>query len=337
MLTSGTTGPSKAVSCTYVQAWCGAAMGMDYFDADDRVLANLPLFHVSGAGAVMDRLTKGGTCVLYDGFKPATFWDTVRRFDITGGCLVGAMTQFLLRQPPSERDRDHPLRNVVTVPWNQDSHAVAERYGLQMHTAFNMTETAVPIRSSANPRGARHLRPAARGHRSTRRRWQRHRSARMATVGELILRASRPWEMSAGLLQQSAGHGRGLAQWLVPHRRCIPSRRRRQFLLRRPDQGRDPPPRREHFVVRSGGRGPVSPGGARGGGALPVPSTESEDEVLLVVTANAGHVDRAARTAAVPRPAHGAFHAAALHPGRCRRCRRRPRPRSKSTGCRPRE
>ena len=89
ILTSGTTGPSKAVICTYVQSWCGAAMGMDYFDAADRLLANLPLFHVSGAGAVMDRLTKGGTCVRMDGFKPATFWDTVRRFDITGCCLVG--------------------------------------------------------------------------------------------------------------------------------------------------------------------------------------------------------------------------------------------------------
>ncbi|HET6564250.1 MAG TPA: AMP-binding protein, partial [Xanthomonadales bacterium] len=100
IFTSGTTGPSKAVLCTYVQTWVGGAMAMDYFGPDDRLLANLPLFHVSGAGAVMDRLTKGGTCVLYDGFHPASFWDTVRRFRITGCCLVGAMTQFLLKQPP---------------------------------------------------------------------------------------------------------------------------------------------------------------------------------------------------------------------------------------------
>ncbi len=73
------------------------------------------------------------------------------------------MTQFLLRQPPSDRDRDHPLRNVVTVPWNQDSRAVAERYGLQMHTAFNMTETAVPIRSGANPRCSARAAGRARG------------------------------------------------------------------------------------------------------------------------------------------------------------------------------
>ena len=197
ILTSGTTGPSKAVLCTYVQAWCGAAMGMDYFDAQDRLLANLPLFHVSGAGAVMDRLTKGGTCVLVDGFHPASFWDTVRRFRITGCCLVGAMTQFLLRRPPDARDRDHTLRNVITVPWNADSRAVAERYGLTMHTAFNMTETAVPIRSSANPEAlgtcglprtgieARVVDP-------------HDQELPPDAVGELVLRASRPWELSPG-------------------------------------------------------------------------------------------------------------------------------------------
>jgi crotonobetaine/carnitine-CoA ligase len=197
MLTSGTTGPSKAVVCTYVQAWCGAAMGMDYFVAEDRLLANLPLFHVSGAGAVLDRLTKGGTCVLVDGFSAANFWPTIRRFRITGACLVGAMTQFLLRQPPGPDDRNHTLRNVVTVPWNEDSRAVAQRYGLQMRTAFNMTETAVPIRSAPNPAvlgTCGRPRPGI--------------EARVVDahdnelphgqVGELILRASRPWELSPG-------------------------------------------------------------------------------------------------------------------------------------------
>src|SRR5690349_17799422 len=46
ILTSGTTGPSKAVVCTYIQAWAGGAMAMDYFGKEDRLLANLPLFHV---------------------------------------------------------------------------------------------------------------------------------------------------------------------------------------------------------------------------------------------------------------------------------------------------
>jgi crotonobetaine/carnitine-CoA ligase len=197
MLTSGTTGPSKAVVCTYVQAWCGAAMGMDYFGAEDRLLANLPLFHVSGAGAVLDRLTKGGTCVLVDGFSAANFWPTVRRFRITGACLVGGMTQFLLRQPPGPDDRNHTLRNVVTVPWNEDSKAVAERYGLLMRTAFNMTETAVPIRSAPNPAA---LGTCGRPRAGVEARVVDAHDIEVpdGQVGELILRTSRPWELSPG-------------------------------------------------------------------------------------------------------------------------------------------
>ena len=197
MLTSGTTGPSKAVICTYVQAWCGAAMGMDYFVQHDRLLANLPLFHVSGAGAVLDRLTKGGTCVLVDGFSAANFWPTIRRFRITGACLVGGMTQFLLRQPPGPDDRDHTLRNVVTVPWNEDSKAVAERYGLLMRTAFNMTETAVPIRSAPNPAA---LGTCGRPRPGVEARVVDAYDVEVADgqVGELILRTARPWELSPG-------------------------------------------------------------------------------------------------------------------------------------------
>jgi hypothetical protein len=43
--------------------------------------------------------------VLYDGFKPESFWDTVRRFNITGCCLVGAMTRFLLNQRKRSTNR----------------------------------------------------------------------------------------------------------------------------------------------------------------------------------------------------------------------------------------
>jgi len=286
ILTSGTTGPSKAVICTYVQSWCGAAMGMDYFDADDRVLANLPLFHVSGAGAVMDRLTKGGTCVLMDGFKPDAFWDIVRRFDISGCCLVGAMTQFLLRQPPSEHDRDHPLRNVVTVPWNQDSCAVAERYGLQMHTAFNMTETAVPIRSSANPEvlgTCGRPRPGI--------------EARVVDthdievphgqVGELILRASRPWEITPGYYRNPQATAEAWRNgWFHTGDAFRRDADGNFFFV---DRIKDAIRRRgeniSSFEVEAEA---LCHPAVLEAAAVAVPSAESEDEVMLVVTANAG-------------------------------------------------
>ncbi len=195
MLTSGTTGPSKAVVCTYVQAWSGSAMGMDYFDADDRLLANLPLFHVSGAGAVLDRLAKGGTCVLYDGFKPATFWDTVRRFNITGCCLVGAMTQFLLRQPPSERDRDHPLRNVITVPVEpglarrRRALRPADAHRLQHDRARRARSAPRRTRNSSAPAGGREPGIEARivdcaRHRGAARRGRRTGAAHQPALGD---------------------------------------------------------------------------------------------------------------------------------------------------------
>jgi crotonobetaine/carnitine-CoA ligase len=287
MLTSGTTGPSKAVICTYLQSWSGGAMGMDYFGANDRLLANLPLFHVSGAGAVMDRLTKGGTCVLYDGFKPGSFWDTVRRFDITGCCLVGAMTQFLLRQPPSDRDRDHPLRNVITVPWNQDSRAVAERYGLQMHTAFNMTELATPIRSTANPE---QLGTCGRPRAGVEARVVDSHDIEVpcGSVGELVLRTSRPWEITQGYYQNPQATVDAWRNGWFHTGDAFRSDAQGNFFF--VDRMKDAIRRRGENISSFEVEAEVLCHPAvLEAAAIPVPSESSEDEVMLVVTANQGH------------------------------------------------
>jgi carnitine-CoA ligase len=286
IFTSGTTGPSKGVICTYVQAWSGGAMGMDYFGADDRVLANLPLFHVSGAGAVMDRLTKGGTCVLVDGFKPASFWDTVRRFNVTGACLVGAMTQFLLRQPSSDRDRDHPLRNVVTVPWNQDSRSVAERYGLQMHTAFNMTETAVPIRAPANPL---QLGTCGQPRAGVEARVVDSHDLEVPNgiTGELILRTSRPWELTQGYYKNPQATAE---VWRNGWFHTGDAFRRDDagnfyFVDRMKDAIRRRGENISSFEVEAEA---LSHPAVLEAAAIPVSSDSVEDEVMLIVTLNEG-------------------------------------------------
>ncbi len=286
MFTSGTTGPSKAVVCTYIQAWVGGAMAMDYFGAHDRLLANLPFFHVSGAGAVMDRLTKGGTCIVHDGFRAETFWEVVRRFEITGCCLLSAMVPFLLKQPPSERDRDHPLRAVITVPWNQDSLAVAERYGIEMHTAFNMTEIATPIISSANPSvlgSCGRPRPGV--------------EARVVDahdlecppgeVGELMLRTSRPWEMSPGYFRDPEATARA---WRNGWFHTGDAFRRDAdgyffFVDRMKDAIRRRGENISSFEVES--EASLFPA-VQDAAAIPVPSELGEDEVMLVVALRSG-------------------------------------------------
>jgi crotonobetaine/carnitine-CoA ligase len=287
MLTSGTTGPSKAVVCSYAQAWCGTTFGMDYFGADDRLLANLPLFHVSGAGAVLDRLTKGGTCVVLDGFSPNRFWDTVRRFRITGCCLVGAMTQFLLRQPRSDAEGDHPLRNVVTVPWNQDARAVAERYGLQMHTSFNMTELSVPIRAPANPPL---LGTCGRPRAGVEARIVDPHDLEVppGVVGELILRTSRPWEFFSGYHRNPEATA---AAWRNGWFHTGDAFRRDAdgnffFVDRLKDAIRRRGENISSFEVEAEA---LCHAAVLDVAAVAVPSAESEDDVMLVVSLNPGH------------------------------------------------
>ena len=183
ILTSGTTGPSKAVISTYIQTWCGGAMGMDYFDADDRVLANLPLFHISGAGAVMDRLTKGGTCIL------------LRRLQARDVLGHGATVRDH-RVLPRRRDDAVPAAAAAERPRPRSSTAQRgdgalepglARRGRTLRTAdahgvqHDGDRGADPVRRQ--PGGARHVRPAARGRRGARRGWRttsRCRTARSA-------------------------------------------------------------------------------------------------------------------------------------------------------------
>ena len=286
IFTSGTTGPSKAVQCTYIQAWSGAAEAMFYFKQEDRLLANLPLFHVSGTGAIMDRLIKGGSAALVDGFRPSEFWDTVRRFEITGTCLVGAMTQFLLKQAASADDRQHTLRSVITVPWNEDSLAVATRYGIDMYTAFNMTELATPIVSSVNPSqlGTCGLPRAGVIARIVD---EFDHEIPHGECGELVLRTDRPWEISIGYYKNPAATAE---TWRNGWFHTGDAFRRDDegffyFVDRLKDSIRRRGENISSFEIESEASAHTA---VREAAAIPVASEFSEDEVMLVVSAVPG-------------------------------------------------
>jgi len=142
-------------------------------------------------------LGNGGSCFLDTHFKTEEFWQTVRENQLTLTCLLGAMIPFLLKLPPSNRDKDHSLKKAVCVPWNEDTMAVGHRYGIEMRTLFNMTEVSTPMLSDLFP-----PEPGTCG---------KPRSGVEARVvdendcevapgetGELILRTDRPWAMNHG-------------------------------------------------------------------------------------------------------------------------------------------
>src|SRR5690606_15346041 len=107
--TSGTTGPSKGVLSSYIHSYT-AALGFRNIGPGDRTLMQLPMFHVGGPYTLLWALIHGGSTVVVDAFSGSRFWDIVRRYEITTVGLLGAMTQFLMKQPESPQDQDHPLR-----------------------------------------------------------------------------------------------------------------------------------------------------------------------------------------------------------------------------------
>lgn len=198
ILTSGTTGPSKGVVCSYVQlAACAGAAFAERFGPGDRYMVNLPLFHAGGTIGTAAAVLLGAGIALVDGFATGTFWDEVRRTGTTHVTLLGVMATFLVKQPPATDDRDHPLRCVFMVPLVDDSDAFIARFGVEVVAMFNMTELSIPIVSEANPsvRGT-----CGRLRRGVEARIVDHADRELpdGEVGELIVRATRPWALNSG-------------------------------------------------------------------------------------------------------------------------------------------
>ncbi|MEN0073154.1 MAG: AMP-binding protein [Paracraurococcus sp.] len=196
ILTSGTTGPSKAVLCSYAQ-WWAAAKAHTYLDAEDRQMVTLPLFHVGGTSPCFNALVRGGSIAMVAAFDTRSFWDSVRRTGTTAMTVLGTMASFLASQPPSPQDRDHPLRKTVIIPLNQAALAFGRRFGVEWYSTYNMTELSCPIFTGRNPEALGSCGRVRPGY-----------EARVVdendcelppgTVGELVLRSDMPWALNHG-------------------------------------------------------------------------------------------------------------------------------------------
>ena len=196
--TSGTTGPSKGVLSPYLQLYQTAMACYGYMRDGESILVNLPMFHVGGTSPTYCALARSGSIYLVDGFSTSRFWDQVREGNcVTTSGLIGVMSAFLAKQPPRPDDADNPLRCLTLFPVNEETAAMAERFGFDYLTGFNMTEVSAPLVTDLNthvfgscgkPRTGIQARlvddhdiEVARGE-----------------IGELIVRSDQPWSMNAG-------------------------------------------------------------------------------------------------------------------------------------------
>jgi crotonobetaine/carnitine-CoA ligase len=144
--TSGTTGAPKAVMQTHgayaltseaFPAWLG-------LDANDRMLAMLPLSHINAqAYSTMGALGCGAELLLTPKFSASRFLTDARRLGATQFNAVGAIIHILLRSEAHPDDADSPLRlayAALALPEAQH-RAFEERFGLSMRVGYGLSET----------------------------------------------------------------------------------------------------------------------------------------------------------------------------------------------------
>ncbi len=144
MYTSGTTGASKGVMVAHGHAYeyaAGAATVLEIKEDDVYYTAGLPLFHIAGKwGAIFAVALVGATAAFPQRFSASEFWNDIRKYGVTTTFLLGAMANFLQRQPASPDDANNPLTKVLMCPLLPDVGDFAKRFGARIATAYGSTE-----------------------------------------------------------------------------------------------------------------------------------------------------------------------------------------------------
>ncbi len=154
--TSGTTGPSKGVMVTWAQAHFSAIAPVvpdRLRGPDDVYYAPFGPYHWTGKSPIYGAAIRNAAVVIRERFSTNAFWDDIKAFGCRGTLLVGAMANFLHRQPERPDDGETPLRYVLMAPVIAEVEDFRRRFKVEVFTCFNMTEISTPLLNG--PEGVR--------------------------------------------------------------------------------------------------------------------------------------------------------------------------------------
>jgi acyl-CoA synthetase (AMP-forming)/AMP-acid ligase II len=149
LYTSGTTGQPKGCILSnqyflHSGDWYRDAGGLIALrPGEERMLTPLPVFHMNAmAVSVIAMVTMGGCLTMLDRFHPSTWWDSVRRSQVTCLHYLGVMPAMLMKAEPTAADQAHSVRFGFGAGVPAELHApFEERFGFPLIEAWAMTET----------------------------------------------------------------------------------------------------------------------------------------------------------------------------------------------------
>jgi crotonobetaine/carnitine-CoA ligase len=205
LMTSGTTGPSKASITTHAYVCNLAAWLVDgcRLSDEDVFLADMPWFHLSAFAPAVQMMRVGGKIAVRSTPAMSDYWNTAKNLGTTFAIAPGTVAQFLQAQPPSPAEHDHAMRFMLCAPLPPDPDAFISRFGLAgLCTAYGSTEAnLVVISTLATALRAGSCGQARKGF-EIRIVDENDAEVPAGNVGELIVRADRPWVQTQGYLGQ---------------------------------------------------------------------------------------------------------------------------------------
>jgi len=198
LLTSGTTGGTKAVRVRRGQLWTVGRAHFGFLRPDDRIMITTPMCHIGPLSAFAGAIIQRASMVILETFKTDTFWADIGRFGVTAIPGLGPSLLHFLNSAPDTPDAvGNALRIVNVTAIGEEARRFAKRFGVAVFSSFGMTEISVALLSQPNsekegscgrPRDGIEVRLVD----------EHDIEVPVGQVGEIILRARDPWVLSDG-------------------------------------------------------------------------------------------------------------------------------------------
>lgn len=166
--TSGTTGLPKGalIDHVFILRVTDVALRVHRYGPEDRIFYPVKFFYIDALLALLRALQCGGAYVAIRKFSVSRFWEIARTHKVTILSMIGGMPAWLLKAPPSPRDREHSVRFAIQTQIPAELHEELDRrWGFPWLENYGMLEAGiccrVPVELAAELRGTGSVGPPA--------------------------------------------------------------------------------------------------------------------------------------------------------------------------------